>query len=138
VRRGVDVNGEKRRTTETRKAEQHRALEIEATAGYAPGTFGKLAEAYIRVDIRRTVRIGLSGHRVLAVRDDAVEGAGAGCSAPAGPPESFQWQKWPTLEPRAAGSARCHADHAAGRREEPSRDPAAAPLKSALRGPDPQ
>jgi hypothetical protein len=64
VRRGVDVNGEKRRTTETRKAEQHRALEIEATAGYAPGIFGELAEAYMSVHIRRTVRTGLSGLRV--------------------------------------------------------------------------
>jgi hypothetical protein len=64
VRRGVDVNGGKRRTAESRIAQQHQALEIEATAGYAPGIFGELAEAYIRVDIRRTMRTGLSGLRV--------------------------------------------------------------------------
>jgi hypothetical protein len=46
------------------RAEQHRALEIEATAGYAPGIFGELAEAYMSVHIRRTVRTGLSGLRV--------------------------------------------------------------------------
>jgi hypothetical protein len=102
-----------------------------------PRSLGQAASRYRRAAAGERRRASRRSGLALAVRDDAVEGAGAGCRA-GWPPESFQWQKWPALEPRAAGSARCHADHAAGRREEPSRDPAAAPLTSAQRRPDPQ
>jgi hypothetical protein len=146
VRRGVGVNGEKRRTAETRKAQQHRALEIEATAGYAPGILAsspRLTSASIsaepcapasqaalgltqaigsaqispsafsatssagcgnlgsiriaRREARRPRSLGQAASRCrraaagerrrasrrsgLAVRDDAGEGAGAGCRA---------------------------------------------------------
>jgi integrase len=50
VRRGVDVNAEKRRQAEVRAAERQRALAVEANTGYPAGSFGELAEAFIRVE----------------------------------------------------------------------------------------
>jgi integrase len=47
LRRGVDVNAEKRRETIARKAERARVRQIEAETGYAPGTFGETAGRYI-------------------------------------------------------------------------------------------
>ena len=59
----VDVYGEKRRTTRTRKEGQHRALETEATMPQEPS---ESSPRLTSESIRRSVRTGLSGLSVDA------------------------------------------------------------------------
>jgi integrase len=47
LRRGVDVNAEKRQEEIARRAERARVRQIEAETGFAPGTFGETAGRYI-------------------------------------------------------------------------------------------
>jgi integrase len=47
LRRGVDVNAQKRQEELARRAERARVRQVEAETGYAPGTFGETAGRYI-------------------------------------------------------------------------------------------
>jgi integrase len=47
VRKGVDVNAEKRRAIIARKAERDHVRRVELQTGFAPGSFGETAEHYI-------------------------------------------------------------------------------------------
>jgi integrase len=47
LRRGVDVNAQKRQEELARRAERARVRQVEAETGYAPGTFGETAVRYI-------------------------------------------------------------------------------------------
>jgi hypothetical protein len=61
VRRGVGVNGEKRRPAENPKSAATPGARNRGDCRICSRHLGELAEAYISVDIRRTVRTGLSG-----------------------------------------------------------------------------
>jgi integrase len=56
MRRGVDVNAEKRRSAVEQKVERDRAQQVEAETGYRPGTFGELAEKYIQAECTALAR----------------------------------------------------------------------------------
>jgi integrase len=58
VRRGIDVNAEKRRGARAQKVERERVRQVEAETGHAPGTFGETAERYIRAECTVLARGG--------------------------------------------------------------------------------
>jgi hypothetical protein len=56
VRKGIDVNQEKRLALEARRAERGVAIRVRAETGYAPGSFGELATRYILAECNQLSR----------------------------------------------------------------------------------
>jgi integrase len=56
VRRGVDVNQQKREALAGRRVERETATRVRAETGYAPNTFGEVAARYIERECRRLAR----------------------------------------------------------------------------------
>ena len=56
VRRGVDVNREKRLDVAAQKIERDRVRKVEVETGYLPGTFGEAAERYIATECAALAR----------------------------------------------------------------------------------
>ncbi len=68
VKKGVDVNAEKRRELIARKVERDRSREVEEDTGYRPGTFGETAVRYFRQEcagLRRGVEVEAIVRRAL-------------------------------------------------------------------------